>query len=215
MFSILYRGILIGILVSAPMGPIGLLCLQRTIYKGRWHGFFSGVGAAISDMLYALITCMGMGFVIMFIEDNQAILQVIGSILLMFFGIYTYRSNPSFRKPKDSSRKRSYSQDALTAFVLTLSNPLIIFLFIALFARFNFINPDAKLYSMILGLLSIFIGALLWWFILTMTVGTLLHGVFKERGIKVMNRMIGVIIVALSIGGLLYSIWEMNQKSLV
>jgi threonine/homoserine/homoserine lactone efflux protein len=197
------------------MGPIGLLCLQRTIYKGRWHGFFSGVGAAVSDMLYALITCMGMGFVIMFIEDNQAVLQVIGSILLMFFGIYTYRSNPSFRKPKDSSRKRSYSQDALTAFGLTLSNPLIIFLFIALFARFNFINPDAKLYSMILGLLSIFIGALLWWFILTMTVGTLLHGVFKERGIKVMNRMIGVIIVALSIGGLLYSIWEMNQKSLV
>ncbi|MDR1738387.1 MAG: LysE family transporter [Candidatus Symbiothrix sp.] len=214
MIQVIYKGIIIGVLVSAPMGPIGLLCLQRTLYKGRWHGFFSGVGAAFSDLLYAVITCMGMGIVVVFIEDNQSILQFAGSILLFIFGVYIYRTNPSekFKKPKDSSRKRSYSQDALTAFILTVSNPLIIFLYIALFARFGFIEPDTptanKIQSVALGLFSIFAGALLWWFTLTMSVGTLLSGVFQERGLKIINRVLGTAIMVLSVFGLAYSMWE-------
>jgi threonine/homoserine/homoserine lactone efflux protein len=194
-------------LVSAPMGPIGLMCLQRTIYKGRWHGFFSGIGAAFSDLIYAMITSMGMGIVVLFIEDNQSFLQIAGSILLMFFGIYIFRTNPQFRTPKEGSRKKSYSQDALTAFFLTVSNPLIIFLFIALFARFNFIDPDYQLFSMALGLFGIFSGAIFWWFVLTMLVG-MLHGKFQNRGLLIINRSVGAIIFILSVFGLIYSIYH-------
>jgi threonine/homoserine/homoserine lactone efflux protein len=204
--SVVY-GFLIGILVSAPMGPIGLLCLQRTIYKGRWHGFFSGVGAAFSDLIYAMITAMGMGIVVLFIEDNQAMLQIVGSVLLMIFGIYTFRSRPHFRTPKEGSRKKTYSQDALTAFFLTFSNPLIIFLFIALFARFNFIDPDYQLFSMVLGLFGIFGGAIFWWFVLTMLVG-MLHGKFQERGLRIINRLVGGAIFILAVIGLIYSICQ-------
>ena len=207
MIDIIQRGIIIGVLVSAPMGPIGLLCVQRTLYKGRWHGFFSGIGAACSDFLYALITCMGMGIVINFIEKNQLILQLVGSILLIFFGLYIFRSNPSenFREPKGS---RSYWQDTLTAFLVTLSNPFIIFLFIALFARFNFIREDIKMYSIILGTASILAGALLWWFAITSIMGKL-RGVFNKRGLVIMNRTVGVVILALSVVGLIVSVREL------
>jgi len=205
MLSIVFSGFLIGILVSAPMGPIGLLCLQRTLFKGRWHGFFSGVGAAFSDLVYALITCLGIGFVVLFIEDHQSILQITGSILLIFFGIYIFRSNPKFRKPSVNSSKRSYSQDALTAFFITFSNPLIIFLFIALFARFNLIDPNNKLLSSALGLSGIFCGAIFWWFAFTMLVG-LLHGRFKERGLRIINRTVGGVIVVLAVIGLVVSL---------
>jgi threonine/homoserine/homoserine lactone efflux protein len=192
------------------MGPIGLLCIQRTLYKGRWHGFFSGVGAAFSDLFYAIITCMGMGIVVAFIEDNQAILQIAGSILLMLFGVYIFRSNPSksFQRPKEGSRTRSYSQDAVTAFFLTIANPLILFLFIALFARFNFISPDDALYSMLLGLTGIFAGALIWWFVLT-TLTAYLRKVFNIRGLTIMNRTVGCIILFLSLLGIILSVMEL------
>ena len=207
MIDIIQRGIIIGILVSAPLGPIGLVCIQRTLYKGRWHGFFSGVGAAFSDLFYALITCMGMGIVIDFIENNQVILQLVGSILLIMFGVYTYRSDPSksFRKPK---RSRSYWQDTLSAFLVTLSNPLILFAFIALFARFNFISRDDKMYSIALGVASIFAGALIWWFALSSIIGQF-RGVFNTRGLIIMNRTVGVVIVVLSVIGLIVSIREL------
>ena len=207
MIDIIFKGVIIGILASAPLGAVGLLCIQRTLYKGRWHGFFSGVGAACSDFLYALITCMGMGIVIDFIEDNQMILQFVGSILFLIFGIYIYRSDPSksFREPKGS---RSYWQDTLSAFFVTLSNPLIIFLFIVLFARFNFISQDDKMHSIILGMTGILAGALVWWFTLSSIMGKL-RGVFNKRGLLIMNRTLGIVIFALSVLGLIVSIREL------
>lgn len=207
MGSIIYKGILIGILVSAPMGPVGLLCLQRTLNKGRWHGFATGVGATCSDILYALLTCLGMGFVIDFIESNQEILQIAGSILLLLFGIYIYRTNPSKSLRKSQEGNSTYHQDLITSFFLTLSNPFIIFLFIALFARFNFIAPEDKLLSMITGLIGIAIGALLWWFMITTLVGKLRNN-FNLRGLWIMNRIVGVIIIALSVIGAGVTIWE-------
>lgn len=204
---ILFKGIIIGILVSAPMGPVGLLCIQRTLNKGRWYGFSTGVGAVFSDIIYALLTCLGMGFVIDFIQSNQEVLQIIGSFLLMIFGIYIYRSNPSKSLQKPRENTKNYYQAALTSFFLTLSNPFIIFLFIALFARFNFISPDEKLFSMIIGLSGIAIGALCWWFLITTLVGKVRNS-FNLRGLWIMNRIVGCIIILLSIIGVILSIFS-------
>ncbi|MDR0412228.1 MAG: LysE family transporter [Dysgonamonadaceae bacterium] len=207
MIEIIYKGIVIGILVSAPMGPIGLLCVQRTLNKGRWHGFFSGIGAAASDFFYAVITCMGMGIVITFVEDNQFILTITGSILLFFYGVYIFCSNPSrnLKKTREGTRTSSYSQDLITAFLLTLSNPLIILFYIGLFARFNFILPDDKLYSMILGMSSIIAGALTWWFTITSLVDKL-RKIFNVRGLWLMNKIIASVIMILSVLGIVYSL---------
>lgn len=86
MLGLISKGIVIGVLVSAPMGPIGMLCIQRTLNKGRWHGFVTGLGAALSDVIYAALTCLGMGVVVNFVEANQAPLQLIGSIVLGISG---------------------------------------------------------------------------------------------------------------------------------
>jgi Putative threonine efflux protein len=206
MIEILYKGIIIGILVSAPMGPVGLLCIQRTLNKGPWHGFFSGVGAAFSDVFYAGITCIGLGIVIDFIVKNQNILQTIGGILLLIYGIYTFQSNPSrnLQRPKEFSIT-SYSQDTVSAFFLTLSNPFIIFLYIALFARFNFFSADEKLFSILSGLLSILLGALGWWAIITFLVGKL-RKIINVRGLWILNKMVGFVIILLSIVGIIYSL---------
>lgn len=132
MIDIISTGIIIGLLVSAPMGPIGILCIQRTLSKGRLHGLASGIGAMLSDIIYAFITSLGMGMIVNFIEANESPLQIFGSIILGLFGYYIFQSNPtkSLRKQKD--KKLSYTQDALTAFLLTLSNMFIVLLYIAL-----------------------------------------------------------------------------------
>ena len=206
MGGILYKGFIIGILVSAPMGPIGLLCIQRTLNKGRWHGFFSGIGATCSDLIYALLTCLGMGIVIDFIQNNQEILQIIGGLLLIFFGIYTYRTNPSKSLHKPKKAPKNYYQDSLTAFGITLTNPFIIFLYIALFARFNFLS-DANPFLILIGLASLALGAVTWWFIITFLVSKV-RNTFNVRGLWIMNRIVGVVIIVLSVVGIFYAIWE-------
>lgn len=92
--DLLVKGLIVGVVVSAPLGPVGVLCIQRTLNKGRWYGFVTGLGAALSDIGYALITGYGMSFMDDFLAKNQVLLQIIGSIMLFFFGIYTFRSNP-------------------------------------------------------------------------------------------------------------------------
>jgi threonine/homoserine/homoserine lactone efflux protein len=196
--DIIYKGFLIGVFVSAPMGPIGLLCVQRTLNKGQWHGFFSGIGAALSDIFYAAIISLGMGFIINFITDNQYILKIIGSVFLMIFGVYVFLSNPFKKLHETNERSYSLPQDTITAFFLTLSNPLIIFLYIVLFARFNFIAPEEKLFSILLGLVSILVGALSWWFLITFLVGKLRKFV-NLRVLWIINRIVGVVIIALSL----------------
>ena len=180
------------------MGPIGLLCIQRTLYKGPWPGFFSGIGAALSDIFYAGLICLGIGFIIDFITDYQYIVKIIGSVLMMIFGIYVFLSNPFKRLHEPTENINSLSQDTISAFFLTLSNPLIIFVYIALFARFNFISSEEKLFSILLGLLSILAGALSWWFLVAFLVGKL-RKKMNLRSLWIMNRIVGSVIVALSI----------------
>ena len=93
-FDILVKGFIIGVVVSAPLGPVGVLCIQRTLNKGRWYGFVTGLGASLSDIAYALLTGYGMSFVFDYINKNIFYLQLLGSIMLLLFGIYTFRSNP-------------------------------------------------------------------------------------------------------------------------
>ena len=105
MLGLISKGIVIGVLVSAPMGPIGMLCIQRTLNKGRWHGFVTGLGAALSDVIYAALTCLGMGVVVNFVEANQAPLQLIGSIVLGIFRLLYFPIQSCSGTLKNNGRK--------------------------------------------------------------------------------------------------------------
>lgn len=202
MLGLVIKGIIIGILVSAPMGPIGMLCIQRTLNKGRWHGFVTGLGAALSDVIYASLTCLGMGVVVNFVQANQAPLQLIGSIVLGFFGYYIFQSNPVKSLKKQREKKLSFTQDFITAFLLTFSNVLIVLLYIGLFARFTFVLPEYTVWMLVGGIVCIGAGALLWWFGITYVVAKLRKW-FNVRGIWLLNRIVGSIIIALAAIGAL------------
>lgn len=202
MLGLISKGIIIGILVSAPMGPIGMLCIQRTLNKGRWHGFITGLGAALSDVIYAALTCLGMGVVVNFVEANQAPLQLAGSVVLGIFGYYIYQSNPVKNLKKQREKKLSFTQDFITAFLLTFSNVLIVLLYIGLFARFGFVLPEYSFAMLLGGIVCIGLGAVMWWFGITYIVAKLKKW-FNVRGIWLLNRVVGTVILFLAVAGVL------------
>lgn len=210
----IYKGILIGVLASAPMGPVGILCVQRTLNKGRWYGFVTGIGASISDIIYALITGLGMSFVMDFVNNaqNRFILQILGSVMLLFFGVYCYLSDPLKNAHQSSNRKGTLRNNCMTAFLVTLSNPLIIFLFMATFAQFAFIIPDHP-FEMGVGYLSIMFGALLWWFGLTWLIDKI-RNKFDSNGIRLINRIIGSVVIIFSLialVGLVFNLYQLPE----
>ena len=195
-----FKGILIGIMASAPMGPVGVLCIQRTLNKGRWYGFITGIGACVSDFIYALFTGLGMSFMMNFVgnERNRFLLQISGSVVLLLFGIYCYRSNPTRNIHKSNKTQNGTLVDnGVTAFLVTLSNPLIIFLFIFLFAQFAFVVPNRPI-EMTVGYASIVGGALLWWFGLSWLIDKV-RGKFDDTGILIINRVVGCIVIIFSV----------------
>ena len=204
MVEIFIKGLLIGVLVSAPMGPVGMLCIRRTFYKGRWHGFMTGLGATLSDICYGILTALGMGFVVNFVEANQTPLQVMGSIVLGLFGYYIYQSNPAkiLQKPSTKhKKKRTYTQDFFTAFLLTFSNVLIVLLYIGLYARFGFILPEHPVSMVAIGMLGIAVGAIAWWFTIT-SLFAKLGTMINVRRIGLLNRLIGIIVLCLAAIGI-------------
>ena len=196
-------GMIIGILVSAPMGPIGMLCVQRTLSEGRWHGFVSGLGAALSDVIYAAITALSMGLVVNFVEAHQRPLQIFGSLVLGAFGYYIFQANPVKRLRKNNASRLSLVQVFISALLLTLSNVLIIFLYIGLFARFSFVFT-AGVWDVPIGLFGIATGAILWWFVISYIVSRLRQW-FNIRSLSILNRIVGAVIIVLAAVGLGYA----------
>jgi len=208
----IFKGMLIGMIASAPMGPVGILCIQRVLNKGRWQGFATGLGAAISDFIYAVITGVGLSFLLDFISQPTTvyILKVVGSALLLIFGVYCYRSHP---RPVHLLNKQnmSFFYNAHTAFWITFANPLIIFLFIATMAQLTFVIPNHPL-EMGIGYLSIFGGALLWWFGLTWLIDKI-RGRFNEEGILMINKVIGSIVILVSLIFLVGTVFNLYSLS--
>ncbi len=203
-YTALY-GFLIGVLISAPMGPIGMLVIQRTLNKGRWPAFFTGVGASLSDLVYCLLTGLGLSFITDFIESNQIILQIVGSLVLIVYGCYLFRNNPSRSLKPPTEPANTYWRDFGTGFLFTFSNPLILFFIIGLFARFNFLAPHYRFYHYILGYFGIIAGALAWWFMVTFFVNKV-RAHFNLRSMWLINRIIAVLLLIMATVGCLLGI---------
>ena len=191
----IFKGMMIGVIASAPMGPVGILCVQRTLNKGRWYGLATGIGAAASDIIYAGFAGFGMSFVMDLInnDQNRFYLQIGGSIMLLCFGLYTYKSDPTKKMHQSGQQKGSLWYNTWTAFLVTFSNPLIIFLFLAMYAPFAFVLPNHP-FAMLVGCASIVGGALLWWWGLTWLVDRI-RTKFDTTGIKIINQIIGGAVV--------------------
>lgn len=204
--DLVFKGVIIGVVASAPMGPVGVLTVKRTLNKGRWYGLSTGMGAVVSDLIYALITGLGMSLVMDFVEKprNMYLLQLIGAVMLFLFGLFTYNSNPTKSIRPSSNQRGTLLQNAMTGFIVTLSNPLIVFLFVALYARFAFIVPNHP-FELAMGYVGIVVGATLWWYGLTYSINRVRNR-FDIRGIVWLNRTIGVVVMVVSLLGFYFTL---------
>lgn len=197
-FIYLIKGIIIGIVASAPMGPVGILCIRRTIKKGRSYGIVTGGGAALSDLFYALLTGYGLSLVSFLTDhDNVFWIKIAGCFMLFAFGIYMFRTGPRVSVHPEGKTKGSLLRNFITSFFITLCNPIIIFLFVALFnmlAPFAGVGGEAE--SMV-GYGGIVIGAMAWWLGLTYVISKM-SASFGEKGIRRLNRSIGVLVIFIS-----------------
>lgn len=205
MLRLIVNGLIIGMLVSAPMGPIGMLCVQRTLNRGRWHGFFTGIGAMLSDLIYALIVLAGIGFAEEFFTKHETLLQISGSLILILFGYKVFKNNPlKGWTPEFQNGYKRYTKDLITSFIFTFSNVAILLVFITLFARFHFNPMEYGLSGLSIALVSIALGALIWWFSLTLIVSSLRKH-FNRKGLIVLNRSVGSILMVIGIAGFIFS----------
>jgi len=182
------------------MGPIGMLIIQRTLSKGRWPAFFTGVGAGLSDLVYCLLTGFCLSFITEFIDAHELALQIIGGIVLAAFGLYLFSKNPTRALQPNKNGTNNYWGDVVSGFLLTFSNPLILFFIIGLYARFNFIQPEYEIHHFILAFTLIFTGALLWWYFITLLVNRLRKR-FNVRSLWLINRIIGLVLIGMALVG--------------
>ena len=204
MLELAIKGIIVGLCISVPLGPIGMLCVQRTLTRGRAHGIVTGLGATTSDLVYTFVTLFFLRFVIGFIEAHQVVFQFTGAIVVALFGAIIINSRPTSQTQLRVVSKGSLVSDYLTAFGLTFSNPLILFVLMALFARFDFIAERSPALHYLVGIGCILVGATAWWLLLTYIVS---H--FKDklglRGLRLINLVTGSVIVVIGCAGLIVS----------
>lgn len=196
-------GFIVGLIASVPLGPIGVLCIQRTLSKGRLSGFISGLGAATSDAIYAIIACFSLSYVVSFIEKQMLWLQIFGVVLLTFLGLKIFFSNPAIQLRRQKSSSKNFHQDFISIFFITISNPLYVFLFIGIFAGLRFVQPQNNIFGQMFLILGVFAGAASWWFALTSIIN-LFRTKINLRRLWWINKIAGAAIVLVGLLSFLY-----------
>jgi threonine/homoserine/homoserine lactone efflux protein len=189
------RGIAAGFAISAPVGPVNVLCVSRTITKGWWAGIVSGAGAAAADTFYGAIAGFSISIVISFLIREQSKLRLFGGILLVLLGIWYYRKRPdSLSKQGKGSADHS---DLVTTFLLNLTNPTTVLSFLAILAVLGLSEHRAAWLTLVM-VGGIFLGSMAWWLILT-GITNHFRERFNDRAMLWMNRIGGVAIGAFGV----------------
>jgi threonine/homoserine/homoserine lactone efflux protein len=195
-FNFLVSGLIIGFSIAAPVGPIGVLCIRRTLAEGRLHGLVSGLGAATADAIYGCIAAFGLTFISDMLVQQQAWLRLLGGAFLIFLGVKTLLAKPSEKSPLE---KRIGLLSAYgSTFFLTLTNPVTILSFAAIFAGIGLGSAVADYSSAMLLVFSVFTGSALWWLILSGTV-SLLRKKVTPKVLRWINRFSGATIMCFGV----------------
>ncbi len=192
--TLIAKGILIGLLVSIPLGPIGVLVIQRTVNKSRMAGLLSGMGAALSDTVYAIIAGFSLTFLIDFIRVHEMLFQVIGALVVFALGVHIFFTNPVKDIRRNRLRGNTHFQDIVSSFLVTFSNPLTVFVFLAVFTSSGVAVSLEQPYHSFFVILGILTGAFLWWFSLSGVVSLFRHKI-NLRILWWINKTAGAIII--------------------
>lgn len=186
------EGMVIGLSIAAPVGPIGLLCIQRTLAKGRASGLASGLGAASADALYGAIAGFGITSVSGFLVTQQLWIRLLGGLFLILLGVRVFLRVPPSRA--EVTGGLNLGRDYASTLGLTLSNPLTIVSFAAVFVGLGLVGSSGDFASATSLVLGVFAGSALWWVILSTTVGAI-KGRLRPLHLRWINRLSGAMIV--------------------
>ncbi|UKI39678.1 MAG: LysE family translocator [Alistipes putredinis] len=206
--EIFLRGVVIGLTASITLGPVGILCIQRTLSKNRKSGLVSGLGAATADTIFATVAFFFISFISSLIESNMVILTVLGGICVVVVGVNIFMTNPVVQIRRNRAGKSNLWQDYISTFLLTLTNPAFILWLVVIFTALGVDMSEAEVsvtrlrvgVAMITGFLA---GASVWWVFLLTTVINRLRNRFRPRHLLWINRVAGVIIVVLGASAVL------------
>jgi len=205
-------GIAIGLIVAAPIGPVNLICIRRTLQYGSLNGFVSGLGAALGDGIFAIVTGFGLTAIAQLIEGLSTVLQLAGGMLLLCFGLYTYFSKPPARlDPKAESKEQGASTLAramLSTFVLTMTNPATLLGFTAMFTGLGgLVGDDPSFFGAAFVVVGVILGSALWWLLLTTFVGRL-HAKIDDHVMRIINHGSGLLVAAFGLAVLGHVAWK-------
>jgi threonine/homoserine/homoserine lactone efflux protein len=194
MTALFLKGLIIGFAIAAPVGPIGILCIQRSLHDGFRVGLMTGMGAALADGTYGLIAGFGLTAVSSLLITHQFWIRVIGGLFLLYLGLKLIIKPIQERKPAGNSDRSPWHAFG-TTYLLTLTNPATILSFVAVFAGLGLgtVNPD--IIQAIILVTGIIIGSAIWWLFLSGGVAFILHKRMSSSFMKIINWVSGGIIL--------------------
>ena len=192
------KGLIVGLAIAAPVGPIGLLCIQRALAGGWISGLASGLGAALADTVYGAVAAFGLTLVQEVLLGHRAVIATIGGICLCLLGLRIILAKPSRRPARLQRTAAGLAGDLVGTFMLTLANPLTILSFIAIFAGLGLASAGGDALSAGLTVLGVFLGSALWWFILSGGV-SLFRTSLKTGALVWVNRLSGVLLAGFGV----------------
>ena len=190
--SFLVQGWIIGFSVAAPVGVVGLLCINRTLRQGSLVGFISGLGAATAHSVYGSIAGFGLTFISNFLTDEQFYIRLVGGIFMYYLGIKTLLRKPKRGKPSVNSS--AFVSSYLSSLFIAITNPLTILTFAALFAGLGLGDKSTNTDSALSLILGVFVGSASWWLILSSSIG-LLRKNLNTYALRLLNRISGVMVL--------------------
>jgi len=191
------QGIIIGLTIAVPVGPISLVCIHRTVAGGRLHGIFSGLGVATSDSFYAAVAFLGMTAISGLIIGNQMVFRLVAGIALVLVGIQVFRSIPG--AAGDGAYPESYARDYLSLLAIAAANPLTIIFFITILPGFGVVAHGTTLIAAVPFVAGIFLGETVWWILLCGSLGSFRSRLNREN-LRRINQVSGLLITCFGTG---------------
>jgi len=205
-FAFLLKGVLVGIVIAVPVGPVGVLCLRRTIFQGRLLGLLSGLGAATADLFFGVVAGFGLTVIQDWLLEYEDWLRLGGGVFLLWIGIAALRKR-ELREARSSRSGEDFAGAFLSTFLLTITNPITILAFLGVFAAVGFSGGEATLGNGAIMIAGVLAGSLLWWLGITFGAG-LFRRRFTEEHLVWINRGSGVILTLSGIGLLVGLAWD-------
>jgi len=200
------KGIAVGIVIAVPVGPVGVLCVRRTIFEGRLFGFLSGLGAATADTIFGIVAGFGLTVVSDVLLDYQTWLRAAGGLFLVYIGVNALRKR-IVRSEAPEKNAENLLSAYLSTFALTITNPVTILAFLGIFAGVGFTGEEATLGRAAMLVAGVLAGSLIWWLGISLGAGLFRKSV-GERHLIVLNRVSGGILTLSGIGLLISLLYD-------